>query len=303
MRALREGERVDSEEISFESKGVALHGTIWRPTQAGDGTGTVLIGGSGQTDRTNGGYFDALRDRLVSAGIAVLGYDKRGAGRSGGSWPSASVDDLAADAAAAVEALRGNEGVDRHRIGLFGHSEGGWVALRARRNACPRFIVLNSCPALSFLDSEVYALTTAGVDSNRAQGLFERLRQAAREGADTAAANRLLAHTGDPFLDTVLEQASFRLDTDRWEQLRSWIEYSPSADLASLNVATLAIYGELDPLTPVEASLRFLGQKTAIVDTVVIPGADHRLQVDGQLAGSYLDTVTGWVTSSSSTAA
>ena len=57
--------------------------------------GVVLIGGSGPTDRHNGGYFDALAEHLLAAGVAVLRYDKRGAGESGGDWASANVDQLA----------------------------------------------------------------------------------------------------------------------------------------------------------------------------------------------------------------
>jgi len=38
---------------------------------------------------------------LASTGVAVLAYDKRGAGKSTGAWATATVEDLAHDAAAA----------------------------------------------------------------------------------------------------------------------------------------------------------------------------------------------------------
>jgi hypothetical protein len=41
-----------------------------------------MIGGSGPTDRSNGGYFVSYRDQFTDDGIAVLWYDKRGVGES-----------------------------------------------------------------------------------------------------------------------------------------------------------------------------------------------------------------------------
>ena len=116
---------------------VRLSGTVWAPGQEAATPGVVLVGGSGPADRTNGGYFHALRDRLVAAGVTVLAFDKRGVGGSTGAWASARVDDLAADVAAAGGGPAGRTpGWIEMRSGLFGHSEGGWVALRA--SAPPR---------------------------------------------------------------------------------------------------------------------------------------------------------------------
>ncbi|WP_427017424.1 alpha/beta hydrolase family protein [Pseudarthrobacter sp. P1] len=109
----------------------------------------TLIRGSGPADRHNGGLFDALRDRFASSGVAVLAYDKRGVGSSTGHWESATVDELAADAGAAVASLRGRARVDKGAVGVPRHSEGGWVALRlAARQEAPAHLILNSCPAV-----------------------------------------------------------------------------------------------------------------------------------------------------------
>lgn len=163
----------------FDSVDARLSGTVWSPDEAAAAPGVVLVGGSGPTDRSNGGYFNGLRDALVAAGVVVLGYDKRGAGDSTGDWGSATVDVLAADASAAVQVLADLPGVDRRRVGLFGHSEGGWVALRACAVHRCSFLILNACPAVPFLDAGVYALTHAGIDSRGARHLYEKLRAAA----------------------------------------------------------------------------------------------------------------------------
>lgn len=97
---------MNTEEITFPGAGVHLSGSITCPGTAGACPGVVLIGGSGPSDRHNDGFFDALRTHLAGAGVAVLAYDKRGAGKSTGAWAAATVDDLAYDAAAAVAALQ-----------------------------------------------------------------------------------------------------------------------------------------------------------------------------------------------------
>jgi hypothetical protein len=53
------------------------------------------------------------------------------------------------------------------------HSEGGWVALRlCARLAAPRHLIINSCPAVSFAESEAYALTRAGAEQDQAPALI-----------------------------------------------------------------------------------------------------------------------------------
>jgi pimeloyl-ACP methyl ester carboxylesterase len=96
---------VKADDVSFSGSGVELSGTVMLPDAALECPGLVLVGGSGPSDRHNDGLFDSLSDHLVRSGVAVLAYDKRGAGRSTGSWERATLDQLAADARFAVEAL------------------------------------------------------------------------------------------------------------------------------------------------------------------------------------------------------
>ena len=289
---------MNAREVQFGVGDVRLSGTVWMPNGEGPTPGVVLVGGSGPADRSNGGYFDALRDRLVGAGVTVLAFDKRGVGGSTGAWASARVDDLAADVASAVDALREHPAVDASAVGLFGHSEGGWVALRAAVDAAaPRYLVLNSCPAVSFLEAEVYALTAAGGGSDPARVLFGRLRDAVRAEADLSTAARVIADERDPVLRDLLDRSGFRLTDESYSQLRAWIDYAPDADLESLRIPTLAIYGTRDALTPVQASVDRLAQLTTTVRSKVFPDADHRLCIDGTLVPGYLDAVTTWCTS------
>ena len=77
---------------------------------------------------------------LNGAGFAVLRYDKRGAGQSGGTYRGLSgansvtqVDELAGDMAAAVSFLKGQTGIDARRIGVAGVSQAGWIMVAAAK--------------------------------------------------------------------------------------------------------------------------------------------------------------------------
>jgi dienelactone hydrolase len=57
-----------------------------------------------------------------------LRYDKRGVGKSKGSYAKATTADFCEDAHAAIEFLRQDKRIDKNNIGIIGHSEGGVIA-------------------------------------------------------------------------------------------------------------------------------------------------------------------------------
>jgi pimeloyl-ACP methyl ester carboxylesterase len=259
----------------------------------------VLIGGSGPSDRHNGGFFDELRVHLAGAGVAALAYDKRGAGKSTGAWAAATVDDLAHDAAAAVAALQAHPGVAAGAVGVLGHSEGGWVALRlCARLGTPRHLIVNSCPAVSFAEAEVFAFTAAGAEPRAAAALLRQLTAAARTGQGPEQGQRIIAgYQHEPWYP-LLSAGGFILDSTTWAQLAAWGDYDPSGDLARLTTPTLAVFGEDDPLVPVRASVERYEQTAAsagrLQETLVFPGAGHRLQVTAGFAPGYLSRLSTW---------
>ena len=99
---------------------------------------------------------------LLRHGVAVLVYDKRGNGQSGGIYPGASptagaIDTLARDAAAAARFLAAQPEIDRTRVGLTGQSQAGWIVpLAAAREPAVRFLVLFSGPAVTADENDLY---------------------------------------------------------------------------------------------------------------------------------------------------
>ena len=121
------------ESVTVPSIGFNLAATITRPTATAALPAVILIGGSGPTDRdeTIAGIpiFGQIARDLVAAGFAVVRYDKRGIGQSGGRAESATIADYAEDARHVLLWLERQKGIDKARIALVGHSEGGLVAM------------------------------------------------------------------------------------------------------------------------------------------------------------------------------
>ncbi len=284
-------------DVAFASAGTRLAGELSVPDGAEQVPGLVLVGGSGPSDRHNGGFFDVIAEHLVGEGVAVLRYDKRGAGQSEGEWAHATPEQLAGDAAAAVRTLSTELGVARGHIGVFGHSEGGWVALRlCAGKEAPGHVILNSCPAVSFIDSEVFALRAAGASREQAQAagaLLARLSAAARAGRSLEHGARMLAAARTAGALDGGGGEAFELTADSWAQLEVWGDYDPSADLARLAIPALAVLGGEDPLVPVADSVAAY-ERSAVEQLLVLPGAEHRLRtLDGDgLAPGYLEALS-----------
>ena len=115
-----------AEDVQFASvPGVTLAGRLRVPTTRGPGPfpAVLLLSGSGPGLR---GGFHLLEERLLSDGIAVLTYDKRGNGQSTGQFAD-TLANMTTDAAAAVRFLRSHPDIDGARIAIAGHSQGGAV--------------------------------------------------------------------------------------------------------------------------------------------------------------------------------
>jgi dienelactone hydrolase len=138
-----------SEDITFENKKdkITLAGTLTLPDKKGKFPMGVLISGSGPQNRDEElmGHkpFLVLSDYLTRNGIGVLRFDDRGTYESKGDFSKATSFDFATDVEAAINYLKNRKEIDKKRIGLIGHSEGGIIApIVAVNNKNVSFIVL-----------------------------------------------------------------------------------------------------------------------------------------------------------------
>jgi fermentation-respiration switch protein FrsA (DUF1100 family) len=138
-----------TEDVIFENKSanINLAGTLSLPKKDGVFPAVILITGSGAQNRDEEllGHkpFLVIADYLTKNGIAVLRFDDRGTAMSKGDFKSATTLDFATDVEAGLQFLLSRREIDKKRIGLIGHSEGGLIApMVASKSKNVSFIVL-----------------------------------------------------------------------------------------------------------------------------------------------------------------
>ena len=184
-------------EANFESDGARLAGTLYLPSrQAGHALpGIVLAHGSGPQNR----YAGPWTSFFVDLGFAVLSYDKRGVGTSGGDFETADYARLETDLAAAVRWLAARPEVDGQRVGIHASSQSGWYAPSVAADAPLAFLLVRAGPTLptgpTTLHERVHEWRADGLDEaavKQASRLWTALMAlAARDGTRDAAQSLL----------------------------------------------------------------------------------------------------------------
>ena len=91
--------RLRSIPVRFRSDGATLAGTLLLPPGSGRKAAVAYVTGSGPTIRE---YLPELQAILLHNGVAVLAYDKRGDGASGGIYPGESPTEATIDSSRAT---------------------------------------------------------------------------------------------------------------------------------------------------------------------------------------------------------
>jgi len=306
-----------SEEVQYANKsaGVTLAGTLTKPDGAGPFPAVLLITGSGPQNRDEEilGHkpFLILADYLTRRGFAVLRADDRGVGKSTGAFASATSEDFAGDALAGVEYLKKRADIDRKRIGLLGHSEGGLIApMCATRSRDVAYIVLMAGPGLRgdeiLQRQSVLIQIAAGVPREqvaRASAVQKHALQIITTEHDAKAVDGKLrpylegeltkpesaaeltqANGGKPM--TKAQMDSFidgQVEMMHSPWMRFFVSYDPRPTLKKVKCPVLAIDGTNDLQVPpeedlaeIEKALKAGGNKD--VTTTLLPGLNHLFQ-------------------------
>jgi uncharacterized protein len=165
----------------FKSGDVMLTGLLIEPPDAKETKPplVVCVHGSESTASIHRNRYPYV---FAAQGISAFVFDKRGAGASEGKY-NQNFHKLAADVvAASKEAKRLAKG--RYgRFGLFGGSQGGWVAPRAANDAGADFVTIGFGLLLTPLEEDSEQVFT----ELRAQGYGDDAIAKAREVTDTTA--------------------------------------------------------------------------------------------------------------------
>jgi len=290
----------------------ALRAGVWVPDLPGPLPGIVLVDGSG-----DGAYDDwgGWPERIADCGAVVLTHDKPGSGGSPGNWMDQDLDDRCVETLSAIRVLRAQPEV-AGPIGLFGVSQGAWVAMLAATSdsSSVDFIVSMSGPGVSVHEQDRHRIEVA-------------LRSSKLPPSDVDEAliwidertRRLLAGES---LDQIIDEQRLRASRpwspialeffDQPEALRYLarvLAFDPVPILPHIACPVLALFGAADTLVPVTASVeafithlpRLPGDPNGLA---VFPGANHGLftadPIDGvertsQLAPGFLPMVTAFI--------
>jgi len=312
-----------SEDVTFASRaqGITLAGTFTCPKAKDRVPAVVLISGSGPQDRdeTLFGHkpFLVLADHLSRHGIAVLRFDDRGVGGSSHGPDDITTRDFAEDALGAVAWLAARPEVDRRRIGIIGHSEGGQVALfGASASSDVAFVVMlagSGLPGERLLDLQTAAISrAAGVPEAQIAALQAINRQAyaiAKEPGTDAAA-RLTPLFDAAGMPHEAQAAQVQVLLSPW--FRFFVSHDPAEDLAQLRVPLLALAGDKDvqvvAAPHIEAMRKALDAAGHRDHTLtILPGLNHLFQecrtggldeygaIEQTMAPVVLETIASWI--------
>ncbi|HMV08464.1 MAG TPA: alpha/beta hydrolase [Cyclobacteriaceae bacterium] len=283
------------EDVTFENKtaSITLAGTLTLPKKDGVFPVVILISGSGAQNRNEElmGHkpFLVLSDYLTRNGIAVLRFDDRGVGKSTGNFQTATSADFATDVTAAVEYLKTRTEINKKKIGLIGHSEGGVIAPMVAANSKDiAFIVLMAGTGVPgdqlFLAQEKLVGRASGLDSV-ALSINERLSRQAYEIVKKT--------TNDEALKAELTALLKRNNVSDDEISRSlgrtlnpwtlyFIRHDPAPALTKVKCPVLALNGSNDLQVPKE---NLMAIKNALtkggnknVTTKELAGLNHLFQ-------------------------
>ncbi|MFD6157893.1 alpha/beta hydrolase family protein [Nocardia sp. NPDC060256] len=311
-----------SEDVTYRSGDITIAGTVTEPQGSGPFPAVLLITGSGPQDRDEELFghkpFLLVADTLTRAGYAVLRADDRGVGGTGGNLDDANYTDLANDAAAGVGFLRGRPDIDPARVGLFGHSEGGYLAplVASRPDSGVAFAILMAGPGVLGADvlvEQTRLITAAGGAS--ADEVDTQVRQTSELAAllkvgDLAGAKDLVRKQNE-----ALPPEKRASDADVAASITPYfaalIAYDPAPALKALRIPVLAFFGGNDLQVPPGQSEQPMRDNLAAdpdATVHVFPGLNHLMQptktglpseygsIETTISPDVLTFVTGWLT-------
>lgn len=283
---------VRRDSVTFTNGGVTLAATILHPADRRPAPAVVLVHGSGTSGRDNA-WTSAYAEALVRRGIIVLHPDKRGSGSSHGDWRTASFEELAGDAAAAVRLLRALPMVDTARIAVIGFSQGGYVVpIVAAEHGEVKLVAVISGGTQPFLDQILDEIT---LEADRRDTPLDSAERATLAGVYLASQRFAETRHGWIALQKAVAAARERseplryalrtMPADSTHWVFSWIArvgaFDPMPYWKRVRQPMLMVYGGRDPQIRTRASIERLweeiGADAENVSIILLQGNGHAI--------------------------
>ena len=265
-------------EFKNEADNITLAGTLTFPKGKGPFAVAVMISGSGPQDRNEEilGHkpFWVIADHMAKSKIAILRFDDRGVGKSGGKFQGATSLDFVKDVEAAVAFLKTQKKIDQNKIGLIGHSEGGLIApmVAVNEKNAIAFAILMAGPGI--LGSEIIILQQeliSRVNGTSEEEIAKDKRWAEKlfQFMEPKLSSKNFDSEMKQFIDSLntaesteipngmtqqqLNDLLFNTFCDPW--MKCFLFLDPSVALAKLKCPVLSINGSLDLQVPPNENL------------------------------------------------
>jgi pimeloyl-ACP methyl ester carboxylesterase len=261
--------------------GVRIGGELFIPNGGSERKAAVVWApGSG-----DGAYHDYdwglietyVLDVFLSRDMGVLLTNKRGVGQSEGNWLRQGIKGRAEDVYAAVRTLKDHPSIDANRIGLVGHSQGGWVMTQTA----------SEHDDVAFFISLVGPTTS--IWRNAEDNLWHRYRCQGYTGAEL-----------DEKVAGSMRTSRFWYNVGKLTRFGYWyrdylvFDYDPSDALRAVKSPGLFVYAQNDDLVTPQLSLDrldelFDGRPPDHLTTAVIEGATHAFRLVNDPCESWVN--------------
>lgn len=277
---------VISQEIQFSNAGENLAGTVYLPN-VGNHLPAVVVLHSANAATREAGLYHHLREGLPALGFAVLIYDRRGSGQSSGGLSGVDYETLADDAVAGQRALAKLGRIDPAKIGFWGLSQGGWLAvLAAGRSRDAAFAISVSAPLVTADEQMQFAtsnlLTLRGYSQEDVREMLETRKvwigYVQGTNSRAAAVDALTKAQSKPWFDLTYMPKVSELTNDG--AIRRKMDDDPVAAVLKAKVPLLFLYGGSDPWVPVAESrerLKALSSQRSNIESGIIANANHEM--------------------------
>lgn len=266
------------ETVRIPASGFGMAASVAKPaTATGPLPAVIVIGGPtvGDRDGVVAGIpvLGQIAADLVAAGFAVVRYDRRGVGQSGGRSETTTINDYAEDVRAIVTWIeKSRKDIDKRRIALVGHGEGGWIAMTAAAR-----------------DGRVTAVAVASTASTTGGELVLERQRRVLDGLKATDADKqakielqrkinAAAASGASWDGIPLEMR--RAAETPWFQ--SYLAFDPARVIRDVRQPVLIVHGALDTEVPPYhaeklAELARARKRKVSVDVAALPGLNHLL--------------------------
>jgi len=316
-------------EVSYKSTtdDVVLAGTLSLPKGDGPFPAVMLLSGSGPQDRNSSIFghkpFLLLAHELTQSGIAVLRFDERGVGESGGRTSEMTMATQMGDAQAGINYLLSNNQINRTKIGLLGHSLGGILAPKLAIENDIDFLVLLAAPGVNgdamMLKQRKDLLKLRGATDKQIEGtngmlasLYSELRKSSLE--DEALKTELQKKLAVKYQSTIPEKELNEMVNSIVdnEELMAILKSSPANYFQKVSCPVLALNGSKDFQVSAKENLAAIekalsdGGNTAI-ETHELESLNHLFQdsdtgdiseyqlIEQTMSPEVLRLITEWV--------